>query len=141
MPTQYEIVCTANIENLPKLHELILHAADEHPHLDEKVIYQLRLAADEVCTNVIEHGYQGIEAGKVTLSVLVELDKVTLKITDFGKPFNPNTVRRPKLPSQLKHRKVGGLGLYFLKEIMDEVAYTSSSEAGNCLVLVKYISK
>ena len=108
----------------------------QHPGLDDACIYDLKLAVDEACTNIITHGYAGMDPGSVILSVELDEDRVQMAITDFGQPFEPSEAPVPDVEAALEDRPMGGFGLYFIYQVMDEVAY-ETTEDGNCLMLAK----
>lgn len=101
---------------------------------DEKEIKNITLAVDEACTNVIKYAYRGKHDKKIILTATIKRDRLVVTIRDFGKKSNPESfASRP-----LKEVRPGGLGLHFIKKIMDEVEYDTSSKVGTTLRLVKY---
>jgi serine/threonine-protein kinase RsbW len=56
---------------------------------------------------------------------------------DFGKPFDPSKVKQPNLKADLSDRQIGGLGVYLMRKLMDDVSYQSNSETGNLLTMTK----
>ena len=65
-------------------------------------------------------------------------DRLTVMIRDHGQPFDPDKAPAPNLEADLEERPVGGLGVFLIKRLMDEVRYEMLGEAGNLLTLVKY---
>ncbi len=99
----------------------------------EEEVKNIALAVDEACTNVIKHAYDDKHNKRIILTATVERDRLVVTIRDFGKKTNPKSFEsRP-----LKEVRPGGLGLYFIKKIMDEVKYDISSKLGTTLRLVK----
>jgi anti-sigma regulatory factor (Ser/Thr protein kinase) len=109
-------------------------------HADQDTKYALRLAVEEVCTNLIEYGYGGRFAGPIEVSANDDPDRVTLVIRDRSPPFDPASAPKPDLSSDLQHRRPGGLGWHLVKQLMDEVAYVAGTASGNVLTLVKHKS-
>jgi serine/threonine-protein kinase RsbW len=105
--------------------------------LDTDARFALRLAVEEVCTNLVEHGYRGGPAGPVEICAQRGADRVTLRIRDRGRPFDPHDAPAPDLSSDAGTRRAGGLGLYLVRQLMDEVGYVADADAGNVLTLVK----
>ena len=103
----------------------------------EHKTYQVDLAVDEACCNIIDHAYGGEGLGEMTCSVEIYPDKLTVIIKDHGRPFDPSKVPEPKLDAPLKDVKRRGAGFYLMRKIMDELHYEHTSEGGNILVLVK----
>jgi anti-sigma regulatory factor (Ser/Thr protein kinase) len=104
--------------------------------LDEQVTWDLELAVDEACTNVIEHAYEG-QAGEIMVSVETLGDAVKVIIHDRGLPFDPQAVPVPDPTAPLEERQPGGLGLFLMRQVMDSVEFKFEGEAGNTLVMIK----
>jgi anti-sigma regulatory factor (Ser/Thr protein kinase) len=131
-----QICLAAELESLGKLREFIEANCRNQPGLDEQIIYDLKLAVDEACTNIITHGYEGINPGSIILNLQLTPAAVVLTITDFGHPFEPSEAPMPDVQAGLDDRPTGGFGLYFIYQTMDNVDY-KSTEDGNHLILVK----
>jgi anti-sigma regulatory factor (Ser/Thr protein kinase) len=85
--------------------------------------YRLRLAADEIVTNIAVHGYHG-RPEPVELSGAVETDRVWLRIEDEGPPFDPRTHDpRPRLEAGSVHTAEGGFGLFLALSGVDDFDY------------------
>ena len=102
----------------------------------DKGIYSVQLATDEAASNIIEHAYEGIPNGSIELTCEFEGDHLTITLLDHGKSFDPSNVDEPDIKADLSERKIGGLGIYLMHKLMDDVRYTSTA-AGNLLTLVK----
>jgi anti-sigma regulatory factor (Ser/Thr protein kinase) len=106
--------------------------------LPDKVVSDLNLALEEVITNIIRHGYEGREDREVTIVCDVAAEAVAVTVEDDGVPFNPLQLPDPDLTIPLEERQVGGLGVYLVRQLMDEVDYRA--EGGrNILRLTKRI--
>ncbi len=130
----------AKLENLETLIDFVLSAA-EPLGFDQKLKYKLRLAAEEMIVNVISYAYPGT-SGEVTVAtdIITEKDGISVEISDSGIPFNPLEKEDPDLTVPVKDRKIGGLGIFLLKEIMSEVSYRREN-GRNILTFVKYREK
>ncbi len=97
------------------------------------------LAIDEVCANLVMHAFGDGATGRVVIGVGVDEERVHLTVEDAGQPFPPESAPAPDLASDWSERRVGGLGWFFVRELMDECAYTAATtDAGlNCLTLAK----
>lgn len=122
--------------SLVKISEFVLQAAKQVGFSDFD-LYKIETAVDEACSNIIEHAYGQENLGDIEISVEAEPEKLTVTLTDFGKPFDPNFVKKPNLSSNLNERDDHGLGIYMMKQWMDIVEFVSSSEK-NVLTLVKF---
>jgi len=102
----------------------------------EKIIYAVQLAADEAASNIIEHAYAGESDASFEMSVEFSDDRLVLTFKDRGKSFDFSQVRKPDLKADLSERKIGGLGVYLMHKLMDEVSYRSTGNE-NVLTLMK----
>jgi anti-sigma regulatory factor (Ser/Thr protein kinase) len=100
---------------------------------EKKTSNEILLAVDEALTNIIRHAYQG-GAGKMTVSVSAAGDKIEIVLEDRGKKFDPTQVPSPELP----RHKPGGLGVHFIRTIMDQMIYDDQLPVGNRLRLIKH---
>ena len=87
--------------------------------LDEVDIYAVQRAVDEACSNIIEHAYQGKEGWKIECLCIACEYGLIVQFRDYGLPFDPNKIPAPNLTTDLSERHVGGLGLYFMRRLMD----------------------
>jgi anti-sigma regulatory factor (Ser/Thr protein kinase) len=99
---------------------------------EKKTTEEILLTVDEALTNIIRHAYQG-KPGKMTVTVGTSDDKVEVVLEDWGKKFDPTQVPPPELPRQ----KPGGLGIHFIRTIMDQMIYDDQFAEGNRLRLIK----
>ena len=85
---------------------------------------QLDVAVDEVFANIARYAYGGA-AGRATVRFAAEQAPraVTLTFVDGGMPFDPLQMETPDTTLAARERKIGGLGIFLVKQLMDEVAY------------------
>lgn len=136
MSQRFQITRAAELESLEVFREFITEccARYEVPH---DTVLDLKLAVDEACTNVIEHGYKGMDPGSIILSFRIEPDRILVQITDFGHVFEPVEGPRPDVEAALGDQELGGMGLYLIYQTMDNIDYHSSEE-GNTLTFTKF---
>jgi serine/threonine-protein kinase RsbW len=108
--------------------------------LDESAAYDLMLAVDEVCSNVIKHGYCG-RGGRLELSVGLVEGGVRATVRDWGEEFDPESVPVPDLCVPLEMRPLGGLGLHLVGQLVDELAFAFDGEKGNTTTMVKWLGE
>ena len=126
------------LANVATACDFVVEIAEE-AGLDERGIYHCRLAIEEACTNVIEHGYQFNGASKVIDIVCQTFnDHITITIMDDGPPYNPLSKSDPDPQTPLWERTEGGWGVAFIKKVMDKVDY-SYKDKRNHLILSKRI--
>ena len=131
-----KIVFDANFQNLDEIREFVGEVARQIGFSD-KDIYSIQLAADEASSNIIEHAYRGVENGKLEIECNNDNGELKIVMRDWGKPFDPSSIPEPNISADLSERKIGGLGMYLMRKLMDEVTYDSSPETGNTLIMVK----
>lgn len=123
-------------ESLDQIREFVVQAANK-AGLNEKAVYEVELAVDEACCNIIDHAYGGEDKGEIECCTDIEPDELRITLKDFGSPFDPSQVADPELNVPLEKLKVGGVGLFLMKKMMDEVRYKTSKLGGNIITLVK----
>lgn len=126
----------ATHENLPRFLEFIDDLC-ARILADEAMRFALRLAVEEVCTNLIDYGYRGRPPGPIEVIAHDGGDRVTLEIRDRSPPFDPDSAPPPDLTSDVEHRAIGGLGWHLVKNMVDEIRYAADTPAGNVLTVVK----
>lgn len=134
--SNHQITLSAELQSLSDFRELIKTASQNIQGMDEQAVYDVQLAVDEICTNIITHGYEGMDPGSIILSVDVEKDQMLVTITDFGHAFEPAEPPAPDMNASLEEREIGGLGLFFVFMSIDDLQY-ESTPTGNNTVLVK----
>jgi serine/threonine-protein kinase RsbW len=135
---QYQITRSAELESLSILREFIQKACKQHKRIDDHICYDLKLAVDEACSNIITHGYAGMNPGSISLSLEMAPNKVVVTITDFGHPFEPGETSAPDVAAGLEDLPMGGFGLFFIYQTMDEINY-ETTEDGNHLTFIKQL--
>jgi serine/threonine-protein kinase RsbW len=125
----------AKYEFLNEIRDFVAEVARDSG-FDDKEIYSVQLAADEAASNIIEHAYEGIADGQIELTCELRGMELIITMQDHGKSFDSKKVKRPNLKANLSERQIGGLGIYLMRKLMDEVNYRSSG-AGNLLTMIK----
>jgi serine/threonine-protein kinase RsbW len=107
---------------------------------DELAIRDLQLAVDEVCSNSIRHGYGGQE-GQVEVSVERVGHSIRVVVRDWGRAFDPEQIPVPDLDVPLEERSLGGLGLFLVQQVMDEVRFEFNDSQGNSVMMVRRLDR
>lgn len=136
---RFQITKAAELESLSIFREFIAESCAKY-EIPSDTVHDLKLAVDEACTNIIQHGYKGMIPGSIILSFRIKQDRILVQITDFGHIFEPVNVPKPNIEAALEDRELGGLGLYLIYQTMDNIDYKCSEE-GNVLTFTKYINK
>ena len=132
--TNATLTLNNNINELDRL-EPFLEDFFQQNGLAMESLSKIDLALEEALANVIMYAYPEGTEGDVTLSMRVENNAICMEISDGGVPFNPLQQQEADLDVPLEKRKIGGLGIHLIKEIMDSVAY-EYREGKNLLKLV-----
>ena len=114
-------------------------AGAEQAGLDHDQRFQVELACDEACTNVIEHTYAEEDVGNLDVSWEITDHAFLITIQDSGPPFDPQDelAATPLKAVSIEEVPIGGLGLRFIHQLIDEVRY--EYVGGNRLTLVKWL--
>jgi serine/threonine-protein kinase RsbW len=103
----------------------------------DQALYQIRLAVDEACANIVEHAYRGTDRGEMEISCGLQDHDFVICIRDWGQGFDPDSVPQPDLTVPLEERSLGGLGLYLIRHMVDRMQYHSDPILGNEMVMIK----
>jgi anti-sigma regulatory factor (Ser/Thr protein kinase) len=130
----------ASVEQIPRLTEQI-EALLEGLDCPMKAMMQISVAIDELMANVASYAYAPGK-GDVTVRFDFDADTRTVAITfiDSGIPYDPLAKPDPDVTLGAEERKVGGLGIFLVRNIMDEVKYTRSDDGKNILSMTKKLA-
>jgi len=134
-----ELHVKSTTENLSSIREFTKTAA-ANSGFSEEMVGKIILAVDEACTNIIKHAYKYSPDGNIFIKIIFKNAKFSISITDEGIHFDPNKIPEPNLNEYYKSKRIGGLGMFLMKKLMDEVKYSTLTGNKNQVVLVKYLS-
>ncbi|WP_315788957.1 anti-sigma regulatory factor [Fischerella sp. JS2] len=101
----------------------------------EGQLHRLNLALAEGFTNAVRHAHHTLPPETtIDIDVSLWMDRLEIRIWDYGKPFNPDAITEPE-PGTLQ---VGGYGWFLLRRLVDQVVYERGADGRNCLLIVKY---
>jgi serine/threonine-protein kinase RsbW len=126
----------AVLDNIPRAIEFVTGHA-RTTGFEDQAIYQIQVAADEACANVVEHAYANMEAGEMEVACFVDGRMFVVAVRDWGQSFDPDEIADPEINAPLEERTLGGLGLFLIRQFMEEVQYSSDPEMGNELTMRK----
>ena len=121
-------------EGLEQIRKLVKKSAGII-RLQENVTASLILAVDEVFSNIIRHGYKKDLNRQIELSIVLENKNFQIEIIDDGVSFDLSAAQ-PKNPNDLQP---GGLGIYIIKQVMDEIKYSTDDSGRNKTTLIKFV--
>lgn len=133
-----ELKVKSKTENLSVIRDFVSsYAADAGIASD--IIENIILAVDEACTNIIKHAYHSVPDGEIIIKLKLSGKKFIVTIKDYGNSFSPEKIPEPDLQKYYRQKKVGGLGMYLMKTLMDDVKYHSVPGKYNEVLLSKSI--
>jgi anti-sigma regulatory factor (Ser/Thr protein kinase) len=100
-----------------------LHNFSAQNKIDSKIMFKLNLALNELLTNIILYNQSGNTEFDIIVDIILQNNILLTQITDPCKEFNPMETPKPDLDSPIDERKIGGLGVYIVQKITDEVEY------------------
>jgi sigma-B regulation protein RsbU (phosphoserine phosphatase) len=129
-----ELVVEAKLENLEKTINFV-NSKLVNLKYPSNLQNEIDIAIEEIFMNIANYAYKP-QIGSVLISVSTD-DKTLIRFEDSGKPFNPLEHPTPDLEKPLTARDIGGLGVFMVKKIMDNVEYTRQNDK-NILTITKY---
>ncbi len=125
----------ANLERLAEIRNFVQERATTLG-ADQDLLADVLLAVDEAATNTILHGYGGRE-GVIEIEVGREGDVLVVRLRDEAEPFDPTSIQPPDETLPPEQRVLEGVGIYLIRQAVDEIAHRITLQRGNELTLVK----
>lgn len=136
--TTARIIIRNDIQELDRIREFIEKHGDEWG-FSTKNVFSINLVLEELITNIIFYGFDNDQVHDILIDMQLQDDQLQLLIEDDGKPFDPFSVDTPEdLDKSLEERRIGGLGIHFVREIMDTCSYERTGNK-NRLLLSKHV--
>jgi len=135
MPT---IRLAADLQNLERLVQFVSSFARKQG-FDPKRLQEIELGTEEALVNIFKYAYPGDPTGAVEVNC--EYEKQTglvITLTDSGIPFDIESLPPPKLSADITDRPIGGLGVYLIHKMMDDIRYRRD---GNKNILTLFVKK
>lgn len=133
MTNAFRMTIGPDRSEIAKVNAAFAKFAEQHA-LPASVRRSVQIALDELLTNTIDYGLVG--GGHAIVELEAAGDRVTLRLTDDGRPFDPFARAAPDTSLPLEERRIGGLGIHLVRGLMDEVSY-QRREGRNVVVLTK----
>jgi serine/threonine-protein kinase RsbW len=134
MDQQFGMTIGSDIAEIPEV-SAWLEEVMRGSGFSEEAILDTQLAVEEAITNVIVHGYKE-PGGVVEITSHVNSDRVKVEIADTAPRFDPLSMPEPDLDGSIEERRIGGLGVFLIRQVMDGVSYRYEN-GKNILVLIK----
>jgi len=129
IPTQ-----TKYLDLIGSIGERIAKELDNYTGDREALAYQLNLALTEATVNAIKHACDDDKSNCVRITIHLTENELNIKVYDHGQGFDLDKVPLP----DLENPKEGGMGLFFIRSVMDSVTYTRNKDC-NALEMIKYL--
>lgn len=136
MAETFRITRAAHLEALDDFRKFLKEHCMDKAGISTEVLYDLQLAVDEACTNIITHGYADMDPGSIILDLELTPEQTVITLTDFGHAFEPGNASSPDVEAPIEERELGGFGLFFIRQSVDQMDY-KVTEDGNKMVLLK----
>lgn len=130
------IECTATPASLGEILGFVDRACS-HFGVQGSLAFDVKLAVEEVCTNVIQHAYGTPDAGPLAVSIADRPDRIEIVVRDRATAFDPTSVPAVDTTAGWEEREAGGLGLHLVRNVVDEMHYATSEDGFNSLTLIK----
>ena len=134
----HRLTVKSRTENLSQIRDFVNNAALE-AGVDNAVTENIILAVDEACTNIIKHAYKQFPDGDIIIKIKSTANTFVVSIIDYGDTFEPDKIPEPDLQKYYRQKRVGGLGIYLMRTLMDDVKYLSVQGKRNEVLLSKNI--
>ncbi|MEO1430208.1 MAG: ATP-binding protein [Cyanobacteria bacterium J06633_8] len=131
------IIVSGDLESLDAILDYVTTAAKE-VNLDSKSSYKLRLAVDEIATNIVIHGYEeaGIQ-GHIKCQAEFSKESLSIYLEDSGMQYDPTQKEQPDdLHKPLEERHIGGLGIYLAINGVDKYIYERHGDVNRNIFIV-----
>ena len=137
---KYDLKVTSQSDNLAIVREFVSNVASNIGFNTDDVS-KIELAVDEACANVIKHAYGKNSKQLIEISIRIDKKKMMVIVTDKGKGFDPDCQKLPNINEYLSEMRVGGLGLFLIETLMDEVDFQIKPGVRNQVKMIKYLNK
>ena len=129
------IILANDISEISRLYEFIEELGNDFS-LSPDIVFNLNLVLEEAVVNVINYAYPKEEHQYIYLSATMKDGSIILVLTDTGKEFDPTAAPEADVTLSAEDRQIGGLGIFLIRQIMNEVKY-ERIEGKNVLTLEK----
>jgi serine/threonine-protein kinase RsbW len=135
-PETCELAIPARLANLASIAAFTEDAVRAWSQTPQEA-YDIQMAVDEACANIVSYAYPDEVDGLIELAIMCGDDACTVTIHDHGAPFDPIAIPDPDIDAPLEARSIGGLGLFLMRRLMNEVRFHFDEQDGNTLTMVK----
>ncbi len=134
MDQSFEMTIESDSSRIPSVSASLEEVMHTQGFSSEDIL-DTQLAVEEVITNIINHGYKNA-GGEIVISCRIKVNHAEVRISDNAPRFDPLSLPEPELDTTVKDRKIGGLGVFLVRQVMDEISYRYEN-GQNILVMIK----
>ena len=131
-----ELIVEASVNNLDAVLNFVNEELGRH-NCPQYLQNQIDIAVEEIFMNIARYAYKPAN-GNVVICICIG-EEIVIRFEDTGKPFNPLEQAAPDLDKPLAERKIGGLGIFMVRQLMDKIVY-SFVDNKNVLIIRKKIN-
>jgi anti-sigma regulatory factor (Ser/Thr protein kinase) len=134
MDQSFEMTIESDSSRIPSISASLEEVMHTQGFSSEDIL-DTQLAVEEIITNIINHGYKNA-GGEIVISCRINVNQAEVRIRDNAPRFDPLSLPEPELDATVQDRKIGGLGVFLVRQVMDEISYRYEN-GQNVLVIIK----
>ena len=127
------LILTNSVSEIQRLLEAVAEFGKAN-QLSDHIIYELKLALEEVVSNIINYGFEDEAEHQIEVQMSIEEESLSFEVTDDGRPFNPLKNTGADIEKPFEEWEIGGLGIHLIRRLMDELEY-KSAKGKNILIM------
>jgi len=135
MENHFRLHVQADVHELARIRDFVETQASALGVAPDAV-YDLVLAANEIATNIVIHGYRG-QPGTIEIELRSEGDAIEIVLRDKAALFDPTLAPTPNISVPLEKRPRGGMGIHLTRKLTDAMLHRVSPDGGNEVTLIK----
>ena len=124
----------ANLESIQKIQDFVQENL-RGKKSDKAKLFKINVLIEEIVVNIVNYAFNNTTEGVIDIEIDTSDDKMFFKISDNGIPFDPLKAKEPDISAPLENRNIGGLGIFFVKQIAKDISYSYQNNR-NCISLV-----
>lgn len=133
----FQIILPANINHLSDIIEDLSRWMEQQGVMRDRIV-RVQLAVEEALVNVIRYACQGKEGEVELQGEIADDQRLVIKILDNGTPFDVCTVPHPDISCGIRDRKIGGLGIYLIHKMVDELCYRREGDRNVLTMFIRW---
>lgn len=128
-------VFNAEVNELQNVQSFVIETLSDL-HLEMKLQNQLNIVIEELFVNIANYAYEN--GGEVEIKVETKMNEISITFIDSGMKFNPLEIDDPNIDAKAEERRIGGLGIFMVKNMMDDIKYKFENNQNILTIVKKY---